>query len=198
MGSCTSFCLDSLCANVLWLAEGFRFVPRLWVLVGACETLYQWPSEALEGLGGASPPGTLQRATCSLHVGGLVSQPAAMAAQGGSDAIGRAVFSILRAMVNQPASARAAQSSVDAKTEHALKSILSQMKAASAKLDADCKSMLCASDLGAARTVLQRLSKLSGSLSKRKSVELGRGNVLHARDAALRAAAEPAQAVALG
>ena len=66
----------------------------------------------------------------------------------------------------------AAQSGVNAATAHTLNSIVSQMKAASAKLDADCTTTLCASDSGPADPVLQRLDELSSSLIERKAVKL--------------------------
>ena len=66
----------------------------------------------------------------------------------------------------------AAQSSADAEAEHALTSIVSQMRAASAKLDADYTSTLCASDLEVAYPVLRRLTTLSGSLMERMSAKL--------------------------
>ena len=66
----------------------------------------------------------------------------------------------------------AAPNSTTAKTAQAVKLIVSQLKAASAKLDADCTSTLCASDLTPAQTVLERLRKLGGSLKERKPVKL--------------------------
>ena len=66
----------------------------------------------------------------------------------------------------------AAKSSINAKTAHALNSIVLQIKAANAKLDAGCSSALCVSDLRQAHAVLRRLVKLSGSLAWCKSVKL--------------------------
>ena len=56
--------------------------------------------------------------------------------------------------------------------EQILTSTLSQLKAANARLNADCQSTLCVSDLKTARTCLQPLFKLCNSLLSRESVEL--------------------------
>lgn len=49
---------------------------------------------------------------------------------------------------------------------------MSQIETINAKLDADCTSTLCVTDLRPAQNVLQRLGKLSGSLERRKLIKL--------------------------
>ena len=59
-----------------------------------------------------------------------------------------------------------------ANTLQALSSIVSQIKAVNVKLDADCTSTLCISDLRPAQAILHRVCQLSGSLKKLESVTL--------------------------
>ena len=60
-----------------------------------------------------------------------------------------------------------------AMAEQIINSTMSQLKAASARLDADCASTLCLSDLKSARIILQPVFRLGDSLFEgRESMEL--------------------------
>ena len=74
------------------------------------------------------------------------------------------------------AQAKAAQRSID--------SMLSHIKAANARLDAECASKLSVSDLGSASPVLQPVFELFESLVKRESMELDEA-LVYLREAGL-------------
>ena len=72
----------------------------------------------------------------------------------------------------------AEQPTVDAKTAHTItNTALSQLKAVTARLDADCTISLCVSDLDAARTILQPVFELGESLLSRQSMKLNEAKV---------------------
>ena len=67
----------------------------------------------------------------------------------------------------------AEQRTADTKTAQIQNStILSQLKAVTARLDADCTSTLCLSDLEPAHTILHPFFDISYSLIARESLEL--------------------------
>ena len=75
-------------------------------------------------------------------------------------------------LVNQSSAAMAEQDSTNASTARKLNTTLSHIKAVNARLDADCTSMLCVTDLRTANLSLQPVFELSDSLVSRQSVEL--------------------------
>ena len=75
--------------------------------------------------------------------------------------------------------------SAQAKTaQRTISSMLSHIKAANARFDAECASKLSLSDLGVAEIALQPAFELSKSLAKRKSLEPDEA-LVHLREAGL-------------